>query len=75
MNDWYEKVHELGNANFRSAIKTFKNHAPTIINYFRCRATNASAEALNSKMKTFRAQMKDMRDRNFFIFRPVNLYV
>lgn len=74
MNDWYEKVSRLGNANFRSVIKTFKNHAPTILNYFRRRATNASAEAFNSKVKIFRAQMKGVRDRNFFIFRLVKLY-
>lgn len=74
MNEWYEKVRQLGNANFRSVIKTFKNHAPTILNYFRRRATNASAEAFNSKVKIFRAQMKGVRDRNFFIFRLVKLY-
>lgn len=53
MNQWYEKVRQIGNANFRSVIKTFKNHAPTILNYFRRRATNASAEAFNSKVKLF----------------------
>ena len=74
MNDWYERVRRLGNASFRSVIKTFKNHAPTILNYFRRRATNASAEAFNSKVKIFRAQMKGVRDRNFFIFRLVKLY-
>lgn len=74
MNDWYEKIGQLGNANFRSVIKTFKNHAPTILNYFRRRATNASAEAFNSKVKIFRAQMKGVRDRDFFIFRLVKLY-
>jgi transposase len=74
MNDWYEKVKQLSNNNFRSVIKTFKNHAPTILNYFRRRATNASAEAFNSKVKIFRAQMRGVRDRNFFIFRLVKLY-
>lgn len=74
MNDWYEKVCQLGNANFRSFIKTFKKHAPTILNYFRRRATNASAETFNSKVKIFRAQMKGVRDRIFFIFRLVKLY-
>lgn len=74
MNEWYEKVRQLGNSNFRSVIKTFKNHAPTILNYFRRRATNASAEAFNSKVKIFRAQMKGVRDRNFFVFRLVKLY-
>lgn len=52
INRWYEKVMALGNNNFRSVIKTFKNHAPTILNYFRRRATNASAEAFNSKVKS-----------------------
>ena len=61
MNKWYEKVMSLGNNNFRSVIKTFKNHAPTILNYFRRRATNASAEAFNSKVKIFRSQMRGGR--------------
>ncbi len=74
MNIWYEKVRLLGNPNFRSVIKTFKNHAPTILNYFRRRATNASAEAFNSKVKIFRSHMRGVRDRNFFIFRLVKLY-
>ena len=73
-NEWYGKVQALGNANFRSVIKTFKNHAPTILNYFRRRATNAAAEAFNSKVKIFRAQMRGVRDRNFFIFRIAKLY-
>lgn len=74
LNVWYEKVSALGNSNFRSVIKTFKNHVPTIINYFRRRATNASAEAFNSKVKIFRSQMRGVRDRDFFIFRLVKLY-
>lgn len=74
LNEWFEKISALSNASFRSVIKTFKNHAPTILNYFRRRATNASAEAFNSKVKIFRSQMRGVRDRNFFIFRLVKLY-
>lgn len=74
LNNWYEKVSALANNNFRSVIKTFKKHAPTILNYFRRRATNASAEAFNSKVKIFRSQMRGVRDRDFFIFRLVKLY-
>lgn len=74
LNKWYKNVEELCNSNFRSVIKTFKNHAPTILNYFLRRATNASAEAFNSKVKIFRSQMKGVRDRHFFIFRLVKLY-
>ena len=74
MNKWYEKVMALGNNNFRSVIKTFRNDAPTILNYFRRRATNAYAEAFNSKVKIFRSQMRGVRDRDFLIFRLVKLY-
>lgn len=74
MNEWCEKVMSLGNNNFRSVIKTFKSHAPTVLNYFRRRSTNASAEAFNSKVKIFRSQMRGVRDRDFFIFRLVKLY-
>lgn len=74
MNQWYEKVMALGNNNFRSVIKTFRNHAPTILNYFHRRSTNASAEAFNSKVKIFRSQMRGVRDRDFFIIRLVKLY-
>ena len=74
LNNWYEKVSALANNNFRSVIKTFKKHAPTILNYFRRRATNASAQAFNSKVKIFRSQMRGVRDRDFFIFRLVKLY-
>ena len=74
LNKWYQKVMALANSNFRSVVKTFKNHAPTILNYFRRRATNASAEAFNSKVKIFRSKLRGVRDRNFFLFRLVKLY-
>lgn len=74
MNKWYEKVMALGNNNFRYVIKTFKNHAPTLFNYFRRRSTNASAEAFNAKVKIFRSQMRGVRDRDFFITPLVKLY-
>lgn len=64
----------LDNTNFRSIIKTFIDHASTILNYFRRRATNASAEAFNFKVMIFRAQMRGVRDHNFFIFPLIKLY-
>lgn len=74
MGAWYDKVMRLGNDNFRTVIKTFKKNSPTILNYFIRHATNASAEAFNSKVKIFRSQMRGVRDRDFFIFRLVKLY-
>ncbi len=46
MNKWYEKVMALGNNNFRSVIKTFKNHAPTILN-FELTPENVTADGVN----------------------------
>lgn len=74
MDQWRQQVVRLGNGGFRAVVKTFKNHAPTILNYFRRRATNASAEAFNSKVKIFRSQLRGLRDRDFFIFRLAKLF-
>lgn len=74
MDQWYQQVVRLGNGSFRAVVKTFKNHEPTILNYFRSRATNASAEAFNSKVKIFRSQLRGLRDKDFFIFRLAKLF-
>ena len=71
---WFNQVSEMTHNSFRAVIKTIRNHYPTILNYFLRRATNASAEAFNSKVKIFRTQMRGVRDRDFFIFRLVKLY-
>lgn len=74
LTKWYDKVEAVNNENFRSVIKTFKNHSITILNYFKRRATNAAAEAFNSKVKIFRSQLRGVRDTKFFIFRLTKLF-
>ena len=69
MNRLYEKGIALNN-NFSSVIKTFKNHVPTILNYFRRCAANASAEVFNSRIKIFRTQMRGVPDRDSFGLSP-----
>jgi len=39
-----------------------QNNYGTIINYFDNRATNASAESFNAKVKAFRSQFRGVRD-------------
>lgn len=77
LNDAYRLAMELRRI-FKLKISPTKamgkKHAPTILNYFRRRATHAFAEAFNSKVKIFRAQMRGVRDRDFFIFLLVKLY-
>ena len=45
-----------------------------ILNYFVNRSTNASAESLNAKIKHFRAQLRGIINRKFFLFRLMKIY-
>ena len=49
-------------------------HYQTILNYFDNRSTIASAESFNAKIKAFRAQFREARNIDFFIFRLTNIY-
>ncbi len=71
---WYDKVEKLNLTYFKSVINTMQNNYATIVNYFENRATNASAESFNAKIKAFRAQFRGVRDIPFFIFRLSKLF-
>ena len=45
-----------------------------LLNYFINRATNASAESLNSKIKGFRAQLHGIADIPFFMYRICTIF-
>lgn len=45
-----------------------------VLNYFNNRSTNASAEAFNSKMKGFRAQVRGVADMPFFMYRMSTIF-
>ena len=53
----------------KSVRDTIKTCEDEILNYFISRATNASAESLNSKLKAFRSQLRGVRDISFFFYR------
>lgn len=71
---WYEKVEKLNLKYFKSVIETMQNNYMTIANYFKRRATNASAESFNAKVKAFRAQFRGVRDIPFFIYRLAKIF-
>jgi transposase len=71
---WYNKVERLNLKFFKSVITTMQNNYDTITNYFIRRATNASAESFNAKIKAFRSQFRGVRDIPFFIFRIEKLF-
>ena len=71
---WYNRVADSGFKSFNTIAATFYEHSDEIINFFENRSTNAAAEAMNSKIKAFRAKLHGVNDTKFFIFRLCNLY-
>jgi len=56
------------------AADSIRLHEYNILNYFINRSTNASAESFNAKLKGFRAVVRGVRDKKFFLFRIAKLY-
>ncbi len=62
LDQWYKKVKEKSKKSafkaFATAADSIKNHEGWILNYFPERATNASAESFNAKLKGFRSLVR-----------------
>ena len=71
---WYAKVGEFDNKAFNDIAAAMYDREDEILNYFLNRSTNASAESLNAKIKDFRAQLRGVIDKKFFIFRLVKIF-
>ena len=69
---WYNRVAESGFKSFNTIAATFYEHSDEILNFYDNRATNASAEAINAKIKAFRGKLHGVNDTKFFIFRIGN---
>lgn len=69
LHEWYDNVTESTLREIKSVRDTIKTYEDEILNYFISRATNASAESLNSKLKAFRSQLRGVRDIPFFFYR------
>lgn len=71
---WYNDVEDSGMASFKTLAKTIQTHYLGILNFFNNRATNASAESFNAKIKSFRNALRGVRDVEFFLYRIYKLY-
>ena len=71
---WYLKVGEFDNKAFNDIAAAMYDREDEILNYFVNRSTNASEESLNAKIKDFRAQLRGVIDKKFFIFRLVKSF-
>jgi len=71
---WYNEVEACGIDSFRTVARSIQSHYLYILNFFINRATNASAESFNAKIKAFRATSRGVRDVKFFLFRLSKIY-
>ena len=74
MARWYNKVEEAGFRSFNVIAATFYEHYDEILNFYNNRSSNALAESFNAKIKLFRANLRGVVDKKFFLFRIANLY-
>jgi transposase len=74
LDNWYATVEESGMEGFLVAVESVRLHETTILNYFPGRSTNAGAESFNAKLKGFRAIVRGVRDKKFFLFRVAMLF-
>jgi len=74
LEKWYAKVEDSEIVEFLLPVSTVRAHEDTILNYFVNRSTNASAESFNAKLKGFRALVRGVGDKKFFIFRISRIY-
>lgn len=74
LQEWYQTVADCTIREIKSARDAIKSREENILNYFIDKATNASAESFNSKLKAFRAQLRGIRDLPFFIFRICKVF-
>ena len=74
LDQWYKKVDEYNFDSFITTAEYIKTREHEILNYFPNRSTNASAESFNSKLKGFRALVRGVRDKKFFLFRISEIY-
>lgn len=73
MARWYNKVEEAACHSFNVIAATFYEHYDEILNFYSNRASNALAEAFNAKIKLFRANLRGVADKKFFLFRLAKL--
>ena len=71
---WYNAIEESGFEHFGTVMRSVQAHYKTILNFFDRRATNASAESFNAKIKAFRSVLRGVNHIPYFLFRLKNIY-
>lgn len=74
MARWKNKVEKAGFHSFNVIAATFYEHYDEILNFYNNQSSNAMTESLNAKIKLFRANLRGVADKKFFLSRITNLY-
>ena len=74
LHEWYQCIADCTIREIKSARDAIKSREENVLNYFVYRSTNASAESFNSKLKSFRAQLRGVSDMNFFMYRVCTIF-
>jgi len=71
---WYNDIELSGFKSFNTIKDSIFHHYIGILNFFNNRSTNAAAESFNAKLKGFRALLRGVSDKRFFMFRLMKIY-
>lgn len=74
LHEWYKEVSNCTLREIKAARDCIKSKEKEVLNYFKNRSTNASAESLNSKLKGFKAQLHGVADIPFFLYRVCTIF-
>lgn len=74
LENWYAEVMRSGFKTLIGAADTIGSRQEHVVNYFKERHTNASAESLNSKIKGFRSMLRGVSDLPFFMYRISTIF-
>lgn len=74
LHEWYQLTKDCTIREVKSARDAIKDREEYVLNYFINRAINAAAESLNSKLKSFRAQVRGVSDLPFFMYRVCQIF-
>ena len=74
MTRWYNNVEEAKLKQFNTIANSFYEHYEDIPNFYNNRLSYASAESFNANIKLFRANLRGVADKKFFLFRIAKIY-
>jgi transposase len=74
LDSWIDQATNSGIDYLAAASASIIEHKERILAFFNNRATNAHAESLNAQIKLFRANLRGVKDTNFFLFRLSKIF-